>query len=95
MDRLGKQEFVETFEEIFDRFPCMVVVRQVGLDASTTVQLRKEAREAGATFQVVKNRLAKRALHGSKEDLLNAFKGPTGVFFSEDPVSLAKFIANF
>ncbi len=53
-------------------------------------------REAGASFKVTKNRLAKIALKGTKfENLSDHFTGPTAVAASEDPVAAAKVAVEF
>jgi large subunit ribosomal protein L10 len=48
-------------------------------------------RGAGAGYKVAKNRLAQRALKGTKyEGLDKLFKGPTAIAYSKDPVAAAK-----
>jgi large subunit ribosomal protein L10 len=53
-------------------------------------------RAAGANFKVTKNRLARRALAGTKfEPLSSMFTGPTAIAFSRDPVAAAKVAVEF
>ena len=53
-------------------------------------------RDAGASFRVTKNRLAKIALMGTKfESLADRFTGPTAIAVSEDPVAAAKIAVEF
>ena len=58
--------------------------------------MRRQMRDAGATYRVTKNRLVKIALKGSKfEQLSEQFSGPTAIAVSEDPVAAAKVVADF
>jgi len=95
VNRSEKKLFVEKFSESCGSYPCMIVVRQVGLSASAVSLLRKNARAAGVVFQVVKNNLAKRAFEGDSSDIRECFKGPLGVFFSQDPVAASKIVDDF
>src|SRR5260221_9567505 len=53
-------------------------------------------RNAGASFKVTKNRLARLALHGTKfEQLAPMFTGPTAIAYSRDPVAAAKVAVEF
>ena len=53
-------------------------------------------RDAGARFKVTKNRLARRALDGSKfEYLKDLFGGPTAIAYSTDLVAAAKVAVEF
>ena len=59
-------------------------------------ELRRQMRAAGASFKVTKNRLARRALAGTKfERLSPMFTGPTAIAFSRDPVAAAKVAVEF
>ncbi len=99
MTREEKQGVVSRFFEASARYSCMIVVRQVGMNSALVHQLRKEAKNCNSVFKVFKNRLVKKAL--SEKNELNFaqfgdfFSGPTGVFFADDPVNLAKLIFNF
>lgn len=68
-----------------------------GLKVSEATEFRRKIRDAGATYRVVKNTLAKRALEGtSLESLEPHLSGMTGLAFTgEDPVALAKVIHDF
>ena len=53
-------------------------------------------RSAGAGFKVAKNRLAQRALKGTKfEGLDRLFKGPTAIAYSTDPIAAAKVAVTY
>ncbi len=96
MDRAKKQELVAELQETFESNNLVVVTQQSGLTVSEVSELRKQMREAGASFKVTKNRLAKIALKGTKfENLSDHFTGPTAVAASEDPVAAAKVAVEF
>ena len=60
-----------------------MVTHQSGLSVAEVTVLRRQVRDAGASFRVTKNRLAKRALTGTPfETLLPLFTGPTAIAFS-------------
>ena len=75
---------------------CVVVTHQTGLTVAEVTDLRRQMRAAGASFKVTKNRLARRALAGTKfERLSPLFTGPTAIAFSRDPVAAAKVAVEF
>ena len=75
---------------------CVVVTHQTGLTVAEVTELRRQMRAAGASFKVTKNRLARRALAGTKfEQLSPLFKGPTAIAYSQDPVAAAKVAVEF
>src|SRR5262249_49753200 len=59
--------------------------------------LRRQLREAGVSYSVVKNTLARKAAAGTPlEPMTDQFKGVTAVALStSDPVALSKAIAKF
>jgi large subunit ribosomal protein L10 len=71
-----------------------VLVNVVGLDANSTVALRKRLREKNIRLLVIKNSLAKRATEGSTlGTAFNGSEGPLAVCWgAEDFVSLVKEI---
>jgi large subunit ribosomal protein L10 len=74
----------------------VVVARYSGLTVVQLQNLRKQARAAGATVQVAKNRLAKIALEGtSVASIGTLLKGPTLIAYSDDPVAAPKVAAAF
>ncbi len=67
-----------------------------GLNVAQITVLRQKARNAGVWVRVVKNNLAKRVVQGSDfECLSDYFTGPIIFSASEDPVSVAKVMAEF
>lgn len=96
MERAQKQKVVDTLREALSETVCVVVTRQSGLTVAEVTQLRRQMRGAGASFRVTKNRLARRALAGTRfEPLSPLFIGPTAIAFSRDPVAAAKIAVEF
>lgn len=96
MDRTQKREWVASLNEAMQTTQAVVVCHYTGLSAAKMTTLRAKVRESGATIKVSKNRLAKLALEGTDYaalgDLLN---GPTAMAWGDDPVAVAKVIADF
>lgn len=96
MDRTQKEELVASFNEAFSGATLVVVTSQDGLSVAQSTELRREMRNAGASFKVTKNRLTRLALKGTKfEHLSDLFKGPTGIAYSDDPVAAARVAVKF
>ncbi len=96
MKRSKKEEQVAELRQTFESHNLMVVTHQTGLSVAEASELRRQMREAGATYRVTKNRLVKIAIKGSKfEQLGEQFSGPTAIAYSEDPVAAAKVVADF
>ncbi|WP_068314124.1 50S ribosomal protein L10 [Polycladidibacter hongkongensis] len=96
MERTEKQKFVADFNEVLSSTGVAVVAHYAGLSVSQMTQLRAEAREAGGTVKVAKNRLVKLALQGTDlEHISDLFKGPTVIVYSDDPVAAPKVAAKF
>ena len=96
MDRTQKSETVSALNASLANAASVVVVRNHGLTVAQSTALRTAMRDAGATFKVTKNRLAKIALDGTTyagiSDLLT---GPTAIAHSSDPVAAAKAAVDF
>ncbi len=96
MDRAKKEALVAELHEAFSVNNLLVLTHQTGLSVGEVSELRQQMREAGASFKVTKNRLAKIALKGTKfEGLADEFTGPTAIAVSEDPVAAAKVVVDF
>ena len=96
MDRTQKQKVVDSLHGTLMKTELVVVTKQVGMTVAEVTTLRRQMREAGAGFKVTKNRLARRALEGTKfAQLAPLFKGPTAVAYSTDPVAAAKVAVNY
>jgi large subunit ribosomal protein L10 len=96
VDRGQKQKVVEELQKDLAGTSCVVVTHQSGLSVAEATLLRQQVRDAGASFRVTKNRLAKRALDGTPfEPLSSLFTGPTAIAFSVDPVAAAKVVVGY
>ena len=96
MDRAQKTEAVAELNRTFNEVGVVVVTRNLGLTVAQSTELRIKMREAGATYKVSKNKLAKIALkdtdYAGISDLLT---GPVGLATSTDPVAAAKVASDF
>lgn len=96
MDRLQKKELVASLGDTFGAVPVVIVTRNKGLTVAQVTNLRRKAREAGASFKVSKNRLTRLALNGTDYEALGAMlTGPCAITTSKDPVAAAKVVADF
>jgi large subunit ribosomal protein L10 len=96
MDRAQKAEAVAELKQTFSEVGVVVVTRNLGLTVAQSTQLRTKMREAGATYKVSKNKLAKIALDGTDYlSLGDMLTGPVGLASSIDPVAAAKVVVDF
>lgn len=96
MDRAEKQELVASLHETLNSAEVVVVAHYAGLTVAEMTALRSQARDAGVTVQVAKNRLVKLALQGTDaEPIADLFKGQTVIATSSDPVSAPKVASEF
>ena len=96
MDRAEKQESIESLKEVFKTSGAIVVSHYAGLTVAQMSTLRRQARAAGASVKVAKNRLAKIALEGTDvASIATLLKGPTVIAYSQDPVAAPKVVSEF
>ncbi|MGB7409011.1 MAG: 50S ribosomal protein L10 [Pontixanthobacter sp.] len=96
MDRSQKSEAVADLNAVFKESGVVVVTRNLGLSVAQSTELRGKMREAGASYKVAKNRLAKLALKDTDYDGLgDLLTGPTALATSSDPVAAAKAAVEF
>jgi large subunit ribosomal protein L10 len=97
LTRNDKQETIERYQDGLASAPHAFLVNFQGITVPQATDLRNRVRDQGATFEVVKNTLARRAVEGRDlGQLVDHFQGPTAVAYSEgDPVSLAKALTEF
>lgn len=92
-----KEAVVTEIKSWFETSKSMVLTSYKGLNVSTDTQLRRELREAGVTYKVVKNtmlRIAAKQL--GIEGLDKYFEGTTAIGFSvSDPIAPAKILCEF
>ncbi|GFZ97494.1 MAG: 50S ribosomal protein L10 [Sphingomonadales bacterium CG12_big_fil_rev_8_21_14_0_65_65_10] len=96
MDRSQKTDAVAQLNQVFNEAGVVVVTRNLGLTVAESTDLRAKMREAGATYKVAKNRLAKIALKDTDYAGIDEYlTGPTALAYSEDPVAAAKAVVEF
>ncbi|MEO3947970.1 50S ribosomal protein L10 [Gorillibacterium sp. CAU 1737] len=93
----SKQEQVSVVSGKLKDSSTTVVVDYRGLNVSQVTELRKQLREAGVEFEVLKNTLVRRATADAELSELNQYlTGPTAIAFSnEDAIAPAKILADF
>jgi large subunit ribosomal protein L10 len=99
MKRATKESFIDVFTARVRTQPVFYLTDFSGLNVKSLTKLRRNLRDAGAEYIVVKNRLVVRVLqdldiaHG---EILEKLKGPTGVIMVEgEPVAPAKALSDF
>jgi large subunit ribosomal protein L10 len=96
MDRSQKADAVAALNANFNEVGVVVVTRNLGMTVAQTTALRVKMRDAGASFKVSKNSLAKLAIANTNyagiDDLLT---GPVALATSVDPVAAAKIAVEF
>jgi large subunit ribosomal protein L10 len=95
MDRAQKSESIEALKGVFADAGAVIVTHYMGLTVAQLTDLRGRLRGEGATFRVVKNTLAQKALNGAGDGARDLFKGPVGIAYANDPVSAAKISAQY
>jgi large subunit ribosomal protein L10 len=96
MDRSQKAESVASLNAVFNEAGVVVVTRNLGLSVAQSTNLRNKMRDAGASYKVAKNRLAKLALKDTDyAGLEEHLTGPTALAYSVDPVAAAKAVVDF
>ena len=96
MDRSQKADAVAVLNAVFSEVGVVVVTRNVGLTVAQSTALRGKVRDAGGTYKVAKNRLAKLAAKDTAyEGIGDLLQGPTALAWSVDPVAAAKAVVEF
>ena len=95
--RADKEAELAELESAFKGADSAILVDYKGLNVPQVTELRRQLRTAKASYRVVKNTIAKRALKGSSLRVLEKyFEGTTAVAYtSTDPVALAKTLTTF
>ncbi|OUM89116.1 MAG: 50S ribosomal protein L10 [Bacillus thermozeamaize] len=95
--REEKVKLVEALTEQLKNNSCVLLADYRGLTVAEMTELRKQLREAGVEFKVVKNTLTRRAAAAAEiEGLEQYLVGPTAIAFSrEDVVAPAKILTKF
>ncbi len=95
--RADKEVELQGLEAAFKGSDSAILVDYKGLNVPQVTELRRQLRSAKASYKVVKNTLARRALKGTAfESLTEHFKGTTAIAYTRtDPVALAKTLTAF
>ena len=92
-----KQKDLDALAEQFKNAKAAMLVGFQKMSVAKDQELRNQLREAGVSYEVVKNTLARIASQGTElEQAAEHFKGVTAVALSNsDPVGLSKAISKF
>ncbi|MGT2925698.1 50S ribosomal protein L10 [Streptococcus cuniculipharyngis] len=92
-----KAELVEVVAEKMKAAASIVVVDARGLTVEQDTVLRRNLRESGVEYKVIKNSILRRAAEkAGLEGMEDVFVGPTAVAFSnEDVIAPAKILNDF
>lgn len=92
-----KKRIVEEITQQFEKSKSTILTDYKGLSVSEINELRKQLREAGVEYKVLKNTLTRRATEKANlSELEEHLTGPTAIAFStEDVVAPAKILHNF
>lgn len=95
--RADKVTELERLEGVFKGTDAAILVDFRGINVPQVTELRAELRKISASYKVVKNTLARRALTGTVYETLSGhFEGTTAIAYTEaDPVLLAKTLTTF
>ena len=94
----GKKSYVEGVKELIDASMGGVVFNYKGITVEEDTKLRKELREAGVHYEVIKNTMLKIAIKGTEiEALSECLSGSTAVAIAnnEDPLAAARILNKF
>ena len=97
MNRTEKAEAVARMTADFALVPHVFVTGYRGMSVNQSSELRRRVRAAGGTYEVIKNRLARRAAAGNAvERVESRLRGPCAIVAHRtDPVILAKVLSDF
>src|SRR5437870_12262364 len=92
-----QQKDLDALAEQFKDANAAMLVSFKNMTVAKDQELRRQLREAGVSYSVVKHTLARKAAAGTPlEPMSDQFKGVTAVALSTtDPVGLSKAIAKF
>jgi large subunit ribosomal protein L10 len=95
--KADKQAELQLLEGMFHGADAAILIDYKGINVPQVTELRRELKKASASYKVVKNTLARRALKGTSFETLSAhFEGTTAIAYTgSDPVALAKTLTTF
>lgn len=90
------KEIVKDIQGKLEAATSIVITDYRGLDVTQATALRKELRDAGVEYRVLKNTLTRLAAkEAGIEGLEDTLTGPNAIAFSKDAVSAAKVLFKF
>lgn len=97
MNLENKKQIVQDLHEKFLKSQVVIVTDYKGLDVANLNVLRRQLRDADASYKVVKNSFLTRACVETEAELLKeSFVGPSAIAYSySDPVAPAKVLTVF
>lgn len=92
-----KQQLVNEIADQVKASDGIVAVDYLGLTVAEATELRRQLREEGVTFKVLKNTMMRRAMDEAGIAYTDSvFQGPTAIAFSgEDATAPARILKNF
>lgn len=92
-----KSGLLSRYEEGVASAQHAFVLGYQGISVPQVTELRAKLRESGASYEVVKNTILKRAIEGRPlEEVRDSISGPVAIAYSTgDPVQLAKALTEF
>ena len=96
VERAEKRELITSLQTALAGAGSIVIAQNAGLTVANLENLRKQMKLAGGQVKIAKNRLASRALDGTRfQGIQPLLKGPTALAWSRDPVAVAKTAVEF
>ncbi len=90
-----KLELVSDLKTKLEKSNFVAIVHYRGMNGEQLYKLRVNLRSKSCHMKIVKNTLVDIAIKGTEYEPLSQFlNGPTAILHSEDPVSLAKVLAD-
>jgi len=97
VERAAKEQHVEGLRKRLEGVKSAFLFAYRGLTVNQVTDLRSRVRKTSSSYQVIKNRLAARALESTPlAPLREHLKGPLALtFHPQEPVALAKVLSEF
>ena len=94
MSRTEKASIVDGLSSRLESAPFVALADYRGISVAEVTELRAKFKDAGLHYEVIKNKLAKRAIEGTElESLAELLSGmTTWIISGEDPIAAAKLL---
>lgn len=90
MDRNAKLQWRDSVVEALDKSGAVFLANYSGMTVEELTAMRRELKAVNASFHVVKNTIAQKAVEGRDEQVISEyFNGQTGVVFAYGDVAAA------